>query len=260
MLGSSRSPLTRNGPEVVLARLRRLAPLKPHDEALLATLKDWRHDPVNAELTHDLSSTPARYLVSGWAARIRWLADGRRQIVSFILPGDALGVSRRPQPRSQCTVVALTPVQTVDGQAVLRALDDPEHHEALIAAVALAAALDEAWMIEQIVRLGRLTAYERLAHLLLELRARLMMTGLSSFSQMPFPLTQEALADASGLSIVHVNRTIQQLRRDNLIELRGGQVRFLDPQALADIADFREPKVASQPSTTDTRQVAFNLL
>jgi CRP-like cAMP-binding protein len=81
-----------------------------------------------------------------------------------------------------------------------------------------------------------------MAHFFLELQRRLEVTGLGDSQRFPLPLTQEILADALGLSIVHVNRTLQHLRREQLIELRSGVAILLQPAALAQIADYRAPQ------------------
>jgi CRP-like cAMP-binding protein len=242
MFTSSRSPLRRAGPAPVVARLKGLAPLLPHEEAVLVRLNDWRWDPAGAELVRDRKPLNPRVLVSGWAARVRWLEDGRRQIIGLILPGDGLGLCRRPQPLALCPVLALTPIQTLDATPLMQAVSDAARHPNLSHAINVAAALDEAWLMDQVVRLGRLTAYERLSHLILEIRTRLQVLGPEVDGQIPFPLTQEMLADATGLSMVHVNRTLQQLRREKLIELGQGRLKILDYQALVDISDFREPQ------------------
>jgi CRP-like cAMP-binding protein len=88
------------------------------------------------------------------------------------------------------------------------------------------------------VRLGQQTAYERVAHFLLELQRRLQIAGLGDSQRFPLPLTQEMLADSLGLSIVHVNRTLQHLRREKLIELRSGVAILLEPQTLSGICDY----------------------
>ena len=69
------------------------------------------------------------------------------------------------------------------------------------------------------------------------------MVGLADETSVPIPLTQEIMADALGLSVVHLNRTLQQLRRNQLIEFKSGHVKLLQPEQLADIADFRPPRV-----------------
>lgn len=242
MFSSSRTPLRRAGPAAVIARFSSLAKLSPEETRLLAELNDWRWEPAGSELVRDRMVLTPRVLVSGWAARVRWLEDGRRQIIGLILPGDGIGLCRRPQPLALCPVLALTPIQTLDASPIMRGIDGGADYARLSHAVNVAAALDEAWLMDQVVRLGRLTAYERLAHLILEIRTRLKVLGPEVDGRLPFPLTQELLADATGLSMVHVNRTLQQLRREKLIELGQGRLKILDLQALIDIADFREPQ------------------
>ena len=243
MLCSSRQPIERAGPEPVIARLTRLAPLTAPDIALLRRLDDWRHDPPDAQLIRQGQRTSPRFLVSGWAARIRLLADGRRQIIGFVLPGDGLGFCRRPQPMATCAVVALTPVQTLDAGPVIEGLASPPDRATLARAIDIAAGMDEAWLMDQIVRLGRLTAYERLSHLILELRCRLAAVGhTDDADSLSFPPTQEDLGDATGLSMVHVNRTLRQLREDGMIGLRNGRLTIHNAPALAAISGFRPPR------------------
>ena len=90
--------------------------------------------------------------------------------------------------------------------------------------------------VHQTLRLGRLSAYERTASLLIELHERLRRSGAASEAVMPLPLTQEMLADLLGLSIVHVNRILQQLRRENLIVYRSKRVQFPNLAALVQAA------------------------
>jgi CRP-like cAMP-binding protein len=94
----------------------------------------------------------------------------------------------------------------------------------------------QARLVRHIVRLGRMSAYDRLADFFLELHERELRAGLADRRTLSMPLTQEALADHLGLSIVHVNRTLQQLRHDGLIDYEGGRVTLRDPDRLADIA------------------------
>ncbi|HEX8470848.1 MAG TPA: Crp/Fnr family transcriptional regulator [Brevundimonas sp.] len=242
MFSSSRSPLRRAGPAPVIARFNALAKLNANEANVLARLDDWRWDPPGSELVRDRTAWLPRVLVSGWAARVRWLDDGRRQIIGLILPGDGIGLCRRPQPLDLCPLLALTPVQTLDASPIMRAVQDETDYARLSHAVNIAAALDEAWLMEQVVRLGRLTAYERVAHLILEVRARLRVLGPEVDGKIPFPLTQEILADVTGLSLMHVNRTLQQLRREKLIELGQGRLKIIDVQALMDLSGFREPR------------------
>lgn len=230
---------------IVARRIGRLAPLGEASSEALAGLRELQRLPAGADVVVEHERLRPRFLVSGWAARVRWLADGRRQVVGLVLPGDGIGLCERPQPLALCALVAVTPVELVDAGAIARLVFDPDGSRAADLAVALAmsSALEEAHLIDQIVRLGRRTALERMAHLLLELRFRLSLVDLVADEEFALPLTQELLADATGLSAVHVNRTLQQLRRESLIELGQGRVRLLRPALLEAIADYQQPEV-----------------
>lgn len=194
------------------------------------------------ELPTDEQAAP-RYLISGWAARVRELQDGRRQLVHLILPGDVLTPQLQIHDRFEL-VQCLTMVQAVDGTAIRLAARDPARFPGIAAAAEIAAAHDRALLMEQIARLGRQTAYERVANLFFELFYRCKAVGLTHGDSFPFPLTQESLGDLLGLSVVHVNRTLQLMRREGLIQLRQGRLTLLNPAALASAAEFREPRVS----------------
>ncbi|GJE43212.1 hypothetical protein AEGHOMDF_2391 [Methylobacterium soli] len=100
------------------------------------------------------------------------------------------------------------------------------------------AAAEDALLAHQVTRLGRQTAYERMSHLLLELRERLSLAGIEPGDSFTLPIIQEMLADALGLSVVHTNRTLQQLRRDGLIRMSGMKVTLVDAAALAALSDY----------------------
>lgn len=179
-------------------------------------------------------------LLEGWMGRIRHFSDGRRQILSFILPGDRLGVGQQNQPRAAATVTALTPV-------LLCRAPQPRSGRVgagLAEAYAMSAALEEQYMLRQIARIGRLSAHERLIDWMLEMYDRLELAGLAEADAFPMPLTQEALADALGLTSVHVNRTLQSMRRERLIEFRSGVIQLSDPRQLANMVDYRPPTMA----------------
>ena len=120
-------------------------------------------------------------------------------------------------------MVALTAVVVADAKALETAVNNnPVLYPGLTLAVRLLSIYETLSLQDQVVRLGRQTAYERMVHLLLELRERLDTVDMVINNVFPMPLTQEVLADALGLSIVHVNRTLQQIRRD------GGAVQHQD--------------------------------
>jgi CRP-like cAMP-binding protein len=227
----------------VFKRLSSLAVLSPDEEQMVQRLSQRCEDhSPNTFLVTEGDAVRPRFVVSGWACRQRMLPDGRRQIFSLVLPGDAIGVGSQPRPLGSASTVALTRLVTVDASGLVETLEKGGVAPNLATAVRLQAGLDEALLLDHVVRLGRQTAYERVAHLLLELQSRLFAIGLADAVHFPLPLTQESLADVLGLSIVHVNRTLQQLRREKMIKLASFKVTLLEPQLLATIADYRVPQ------------------
>ena len=236
MAGALKSRFATPSIEPVLRRLSTLAGLSEAELALAADLAGsrQRHAVGEVLVAEGDNRGASRFVVAGWATRQRILPDGRRQIFGFALPGDLCG-GVLPPP---CPLVALTAVETVDATPLLKAARSGQA-PGLARALAREQVIDQAILFDHMVRLGRQTAYERVAHFLLELRGRLQIAGLGDAQRFPMPLTQEVLADVLGLSIVHVNRTLQQLRRERLIELRSGVAILLQPDVLAQIADYR---------------------
>ncbi len=178
-----------------------------------------------------------RAVLSGWACRTHVLRDGRRQVLSFLLPGDLFGVCSQSNPVASASVLALTPVVTCPAPT------PGPGDGGLAEAYAVSAALGEHYLLRQITRLGRLNAYERVADWLMEMRERLALAGLVEGDRFPMPLTQELIADALGLTSVHVNRTIQALRSDGLLELRGGSATLRDVPRLQALVERRPARV-----------------
>jgi CRP-like cAMP-binding protein len=166
-------------------------------------------------------------MMRGWAARVRVFPDGRRQILSFLLPGDMIGHCRQNRPCAVSTVIAFTDVAIC---VAPKATVSPT----LAEAYAMSNALEEAYLLAQIARLGRLTAHERICDLLLELLERLQLSGLADETTFELPLTQEKLADMLGLTAVHINRMLQLARKEGELTLRGRQLVLTNPQALAE--------------------------
>ena len=179
------------------------------------------------ELQTEGQEIPAALLVvEGWAARVRILSDGRRQFLSFLLPGDLVGMCQHERPLAVSTVVAITPVRTCRAPA-------GADHPALAQAYGVSRALEEAYLLAQITRLGRLDALERLCDVMLELSERLGLAGQVRNGTFEMPLTQEMLADMLGLTPVHVNRMVQEARRRGWLEWRARRVTITDAVALA---------------------------
>ncbi len=185
---------------------------------------------------------PPRMLVSGWACRYRALPNGCRQIVTLLLPGDFIGPMLQPRLPSLCAIAALTEVETVSAKPLAdAAVAGDTVYPGLAHAVRLTNHLHDVLQCEQIARLGQQSATERFANLMLELRDRLLRLGLAESNRFAMPLTQDILADALGLSAVHLNRTVQQLRRSGLLKLEGGIMTLLEPEQLQALGGWTSP-------------------
>ncbi|MDF0601933.1 Crp/Fnr family transcriptional regulator [Psychromarinibacter sp. C21-152] len=211
-------------------------------ETDLATLARFlirrRNFTVGYELTHEGQVNASAFvLAEGWAFSYKTTPDGDRQIVDFQVPGDFLGLRSILFRTSDHNVEALTRIEATEVLAsdLFDAFADAPR---LATAVLWAASRDEAMVVEHLVNLGRRTAEERTAHLLLELGARLKLVGLADDAGFDCPLTQYHLADALGLSAVHVNRVLRHLREQKLMTFQKGRVVFDDFARLTDLAGF----------------------
>jgi CRP/FNR family transcriptional regulator, anaerobic regulatory protein len=192
---------------------------------------------------HDLHDA-VPVICAGWAASVVMLSDGSRQILSFLLPGDLVSTALLFEPRSHCLVEAVTEVRyRTFRRSELKAalLQNPESFDAL----------SKAWIEEKvrtdqlIVDLGRRTADERIARLILNLAERLarrgmtITTGETHCIKIEFPLRQHHIADATGLTPVHVSKVMSELRRAGLIEISDRFLTILDPAGFRRTADMR---------------------
>ena len=178
-------------------------------------------------------------VVDGWGLKYKQLSDGRRQILSFLLPGDPATLGAiSPQPMTHS--VQMLPdsvVSEFDPDAINRKVLASEDLQAFISAThdnELARA------DELLTSLGRRSAKERIAHLMLEFDARLASRGAKLDAYIVMPLRQRHLADALGLTTIHVNRTLRALRDENYVDVRGGILRILDRERLVALANFED--------------------
>jgi CRP-like cAMP-binding protein len=217
------------------ARLAALARLSGEDLQALerAAHSRSRFHAQREIVSENAPALPPSIVLEGWACRVREFPDGRRQILGFLLPGELIGGRHHGQPLATTTIMALTPVTLCPAPA-------REHGEdGLAKAYAVSSALEESYLYRHIARLGRMSAYERLADWILEIRERLALAELVTANAFPMPLTQEALADTLGLTSVHVNRTLQLMRREGLVEIRSGTARLIEPAHLEAMVDYR---------------------
>ncbi|RUR28342.1 Crp/Fnr family transcriptional regulator [Vreelandella andesensis] len=213
--------------------------LSRSDLSLLSGLHRRRKTLVaGRDLVHQGQSDQIAYiLASGWVCSYKILSDGSRQIVDFQIPGDFLGLRSALLHTSDHGIESVTNIE-VSEILVKDLLDVFAQNLRLATAVLWAASRDEAMVVEHLVNIGRRSAVERMAHFLLELGSRLTLVGMGDKSGYTCPLTQYHLADALGLTAVHVNRVLRQLRENGLLTFRNGVVTFDNYQELATLVNF----------------------
>jgi CRP-like cAMP-binding protein len=186
-------------------------------------------------------------LLSGYAFRQKLLRNGGRQIISIHIPTEfvdlqnsLLGVADHSvQSLGQCEIAAIPRKALVEVQDSRPAIRMAMWTETLI---------DASIFREWVVNVGRRDSKARIAHLLCELALRMERIGSGNDGTFEFPLTQEQLADATGLTPVHTNRTLQSLRRDGLIQLTARSLKIPDWEALREVGDFDELYLHQQAS------------
>lgn len=176
-------------------------------------------------------------LLEGWAARAKDLPSGQRQFAEIHLPGDFTDLHSFTLKRLDHDVVSITPcLLAIVPHERLKAMTEKLPH--LTRVYWFATNLDAAIHREWALSLGRRSAISRMAHLFCELLVRLEVAGLTDGNSYEFPLTQVELGESLGLTSVHVNRTLQELRRLNLLEVENRRVTILDVDALKALAEF----------------------
>lgn len=182
-------------------------------------------------------------LMTGWAIRYKLLVDGRRQITAVYLPGDLCEPGWIHCPGIAQSVVAVTPVLAVAIDR--RALEDEAGLSAWLPQLWNDAVAQADQQSEWLVNLGRKSALERLAHFFCEIHVRLRLVGQSRDDSCDFPLTQLDLADINGLTPVHVNRTLQEMRQAGLIMLEARRLTIPSFAKLADVGMFNDDYLAA---------------
>jgi CRP-like cAMP-binding protein len=232
-VGSKLSPDL--GPFITKLSVHMALPV-PDQHAILAAALPPRqvgkqeHILKNGEPTRSLL-----FLCTGSARAYRSFEDGSQQIVSVLLPGDALNPGDLVLRRSRIAVCAITPsvVIEIPLRDLLSLMASSPH---IMRALWIENAMQAAIQRERMIWLGRRNAVTRLAHFLCEVTYRMQIGRDEEFFQ--FPLTQRDLADTLGLSTIHVNRVLKLLRNKQLIDIRQNQLNVLDWERLCAIAEF----------------------
>jgi len=227
------------GSSPVIRKLSAFASLSDAERAVLGRLDaKSRSFSAGRDMVHQGQTERAAYiLATGWVCSYKLQSDGSRQIVGFQVPGDFLGLRSVLLHRSDYSFEPIVDsvALEVPKEFLLEAFSATPR---LATAFLWAAARDEAMMLEHLVGLGRRDASKRISHFLLELGARLGLVGLGNADGYDCPLTQYHLADALGLTSVHVNRVLRDLRQADLVSFRAGRVTFMDHAGLVELAEF----------------------
>ncbi|MDR7037784.1 CRP-like cAMP-binding protein [Methylobacterium sp. BE186] len=179
----------------------------------------------------------AHILLSGFTCRYRTLLNGRRQITAILVPGDMCDLEAVLRGWADSGIKALT--RCVFGEIPLEQLADPLRQEPDLARALLHQLLHhKAIDSERLLSLGQRSALQHLAHLFCELQERLETVGVAEEDGYKLPLTQSEIAELTGMTTIHVNRTLQALRGQNLIRWQKGRLSILDRPALERLAEF----------------------
>lgn len=219
-------------------RLSRYVELTPHDMRLLKPLSQdrVRQYGMREDIIREGDEPSGLHLiVTGWACRYKMLEDGRRQILAFLIPGDMCDLNNfvlREMDHSLAALVPATVANLSHSQVAGMMAASPTLNRAFWWHSLTVVAMQREWTMN----IGQRSAFERLGQLFCELFMRLRAVGLTRGVECDLPITQEDLAEASGLTPVHVNRTLQEMRARGLIHLR---------QRILEIPDFEQLAAAS---------------
>jgi CRP-like cAMP-binding protein len=231
--------------------LRACGLFKPITPNELGAINNIKRDHValeaGSEIIRSGDESPEIYtLYSGWAFRFKMLADGRRQILNVLLPGDLVGLQAAMFDAAQYGVEALTDVElcllprrkvwALFGEMPGLAFD-----------VAWLGSREEGYVDDNLTSAGRRTALERTAALIVSLYKRAKALGLVNNDTFDFPLTQQHIADALGMSLVHTNKTLARLRRLGMYSRTNGSLTLTNPRVLQRIAQHFDEEVPLRP-------------
>lgn len=222
-----------------VAKLAHGCVLTSADRSTLETIAAARRvvPPKEDIITEGDSPSDVHLVMEGIACRYKLLPSGQRQIMALLLPGDFCDLHVAILGAMDHSIGTLTACTLVE--IPRRVIDDLSRSEPRITrALWWASLVDEAILREWLVSMGRRTAEQQLAHLLCELLVRLQIVGRADACSYDLPLTQEEIADTLGLSVVHVNRSLQKLRSEKLISLRSRRLKVLDVPRMQAFAGF----------------------
>lgn len=241
-----------NPDHVVLRKLQLLGNLSEEEKhALIEAIDQPKLVGAGVDLVRD-GNWPefSSCILMGFAYRHKLLQNGRRQILSFQIAGDMSDLHGFILKRMDHTVTTLSPctVGTIPHHRLKEITDRfPNLTRTLWRDTMMESAIFREWLIG----VGRRPAITRVAHLLCEQFYRMKMVGLAKDDSITLPITQTDLADSLGLSLVHANRTLQELRGMSLLELKSKTLTILDWERLQEIAEFEPSYLHYSPAERD---------
>jgi CRP-like cAMP-binding protein len=181
---------------------------------------------------------PVLVMIDGWAMRYKILPNGSRQITAFMMPGDACDLHVGLLAEMDHSIQTLTPshVASISRSDMDKLFDE---HRGIARAMYIAQLADEGTLRSWIVSMGRRSGMERVAHLICELYVRGQSMQLDD-GECEMPFSQIVLSDALGMTPVHINRMLRELRERDIIAMRRNCITILKPAALASVAGFDE--------------------
>ena len=224
---------------VHLKKLKRRIEISSEEERvirdLVAEIRRVRADQVIVHAGEELNIS--LMLLDGWLARTKDLAGGERQVTELHVPGDFADLHGFTLKRLDHDLTTMSDSRiAVVPHEKLRELT--EKHPRLARIYWFFTNVDAAIQRELTLSLGQRSAISRMAHLFCELFVRLNVVGRTRDDGYEFPLTQRELSECLGLTVVHANRTLQELRRRGLVELENRHLRILDRRGLEGLAEF----------------------
>lgn len=229
-----------NEKNAFIEKLRGYGPLSDQDSAALEAVTARSRSYARK---HDLIREGDRpgllfVMLKGWACRYKILPNGTRQVMAFLMPGDCCDIPANVLAYMDHSIQTITPaVVATISQADIEGIFDA--HPTITKAMYISQLVDEGTLRAWIVSMGRRSSIERVAHLMCELYIRARSVD-SSAEQLVLPITQTLLADALGMTPVHINRVIKALREAGAMTLSRGSLQIADPEKLGHIAGFDE--------------------
>ena len=233
-------------------KLSGFAPLTPDEKAALTAATAA---PTAYSAKHDLIREgdrpgPVFVVLEGWVCRYKILPNGSRQVLAYLMPGDSCDLHIGLLAEMDHSIQTITPASVAMVERVQ--MDELfDRHPGIAKAMYLGQLIDEGTMRAWITSMGRRTSIERVAHLMCELYLRARNIGLTLEPRFSLPLSQAMLADSLGMTPVHLNRVMKELRATGAMTLQRGSLVIEDPDRLINIAGFDENYLHRRLRTSD---------